>query len=149
MPGMRLNKDVLSGLLFIGFGLGFLYLAQGYAVGTARRMGPAYFPILLSSLLVMIGLGVALRGLVTGAERPGNIAWRGLILVLLASVMFGALLRTAGLAPAVIVLVMVGAAASREFRWVPSLLLATALAIFCAAVFVRLLGLPLPILPWS
>jgi hypothetical protein len=146
MAAKLLNKDVLSGLLFIGFGAAFLVVARAYDFGTARRMGPAFFPIILSSLLMLIGLSVALRGLLTGGPRASNFAWRGLVLVLGASVLYAMLVQTAGLAPATIVLVLIGAYGSREFRWRPTLLLAVALAIFCSLVFTRLLGLPVPVI---
>ena len=35
-----LTKDFLSGLMFIAFGLGALYMGQHLAVGTPVRMGP-------------------------------------------------------------------------------------------------------------
>ena len=38
-------KDILSGLIFVGFGAAFGYAATGYPLGTAFRMGPGYFPL--------------------------------------------------------------------------------------------------------
>ena len=146
MGATRLNKDVLSGLLFIGFGTAFLWVAQDYAFGSARRMGPAFFPIILSGLLIVIGLGVALRGLLAGSSRASGFAWRGLGCVLGACVGFAVLVHTAGLALATIILVIAGAYGSREFRWQPTLLLAAALATFCSIVFIHLLGLPIPVI---
>ena len=41
-------KDILSGLIFVGFGAAFGYAASGYPLGTAFRMGPGYFPLVLA-----------------------------------------------------------------------------------------------------
>jgi hypothetical protein len=44
-------KDFWSGVMFTTFGLGFAVIAQNYDMGTAARMGPAYFPTVLGGLL--------------------------------------------------------------------------------------------------
>ena len=47
-------KDFWSGLMFIVTGLFFLIWAViHYNMGTAVRMGPAYFPVLLGGLLAV------------------------------------------------------------------------------------------------
>jgi len=40
-------KDFWAGLMFIGFGLFFMIGADNYELGSAARMGPAYFPTML------------------------------------------------------------------------------------------------------
>ena len=55
---MKINngKDFWAGLMFMGFGLGFLGVAMSsYAMGTAVRMGPAYFPTVLGGMLAVLG----------------------------------------------------------------------------------------------
>jgi hypothetical protein len=54
-------KDIVSGLIFIGFGAAFGYAASGYQLGTAFRMGPGYFPLVLAGFLAV--LGATIRGL--------------------------------------------------------------------------------------
>jgi len=70
-------KDFWAGLMFIGFGLFFVVVAlgtpefvdklwgekliPGYQMGTAVRMGPAYFPVFLGALLAILGLIVFAR----------------------------------------------------------------------------------------
>ena len=44
-------KDILSGLIFVGLGAAFGYAAIGYPIGTAFRMGPGYFPLVLAGAL--------------------------------------------------------------------------------------------------
>ena len=69
---MRLRnvRDLLAGCLFLAFGLAFLYFAQDYQLGSARRMGPAYFPVVLS--LILIGIGLATVGRALRRCRPAD-----------------------------------------------------------------------------
>jgi hypothetical protein len=68
------------------------------------------------------------------------------LVVVGATALFGLLLRPLGLAGALLVLVVLSAYASTRFRWPVALALAGALALGSSLVFVRLLGLPIPIL---
>jgi hypothetical protein len=73
----------------------------------------------------------------------------GLATVTVATVGFGLLARGAGLVVALPVLVVGSAAASARFRWGPALALAAGLTLFCALVFLKGLGVPLPLVgPW-
>ena len=50
-------KDFWAGLMFMVFGLFFLgWGATHYQMGTAVRMGPAYFPVVLGGLQAVLGL---------------------------------------------------------------------------------------------
>ena len=68
---------------------------------------------------------------------------------LLGIVLFGVALQSLGLIAAVAVLVLVGAYAARDVRPLENLALAAVMIAFSVAVFVWLLGLPLPLWPTS
>ena len=56
MPSfIRDPKDFWSGVIFVIFGLAAVIIGRDYSMGTAGRMGPAYFPTILGGLLVLIG----------------------------------------------------------------------------------------------
>ncbi len=56
------EKDFWAGLMFMGFGLAAVIIASlNYQMGTAVRMGPAYFPTVLGGLLAILGFIVFLR----------------------------------------------------------------------------------------
>ena len=63
--------------------------------------------------------------------------------------LFGIALQWLGLIAAVAMLVLVGAYAARDVRPLENLAHAAALIVFSVAVFVWLLGLPLPLWPTS
>jgi hypothetical protein len=55
-------KDFWAGLMFIAFGGFFmLWALTHYQMGTAVRMGPAYFPAVLGGLLVFLGMLVLIE----------------------------------------------------------------------------------------
>lgn len=134
--------------MFTTLGVAAVVVARNYPMGTATRMGPAYFPTIVGAVLAVIGLIALVRSFLQPGEPIKGFAVRPLVLVLGATVLFAMLVRSAGLVVAVIVLVMVSAFASAMFRWVPSLALAIGLAIFSVVVFVKALGLPIPALGW-
>ena len=148
MP-IRNPKDFWSGILFLGIGSTAILLAQKYPLGTALKMGPGYFPTALGGLLALVGLIAIARSFIRPGTALEPFHWRLVLMVTGATVLFGVLLRGAGLAVAVLVLVLVTAAASVYFRWRTALILAAGLAVFTALLFVKALGLPIPLFgPW-
>jgi hypothetical protein len=145
----RNAKDLLAGCMFVIFGSAFLYFAQDYPLGSARRMGPAYFPVVLSLILIGIGIVTVARSFVVAGPAVRDVAAKALALVTAAIVLFGLLVQGAGLGVAVAALVLVAAMASRSFRPLPTLVLAAALAVVCVLVFIAGLGLPFRAIgPW-
>jgi len=146
---VRNPKELWVGLIYITFGAVAIYLCQDLDMGRAGKMGPAYFPTILSYLLIVIGVISLVRSFVRQGTRAGAFAFRGLILVSLAIVLFGVVVRGAGLAIALPLLVIVSAYASAKFRWKSTIAMAVGITVFCIAVFQQALGIPLPILgPW-
>jgi len=64
-----LSKDLLSGLMFIAFGMAALYFGQRLALGTPVRMGPGYVPRMLSFILLSLGSIIVLATLYRTADR--------------------------------------------------------------------------------
>jgi hypothetical protein len=145
MPSpIRNPKDFWTGVIYLVFGLGAVVIGRDYSMGTATKMGPAYFPTVLGYMLAVIGLIAVVRAFMQPGTPIGRFAVKNLVIVLGAMVLFGVLVRGAGLPVALIVLVMLSAWASTMFRWGPSLALAVGLAVFSVVVFVWGLGLPIP-----
>ena len=131
-------------------GLAAIIIGRDYPMGTAGRMGPAYFPTVLGGLLTLIGLAAAVRSFFREADEPiGKFAIKETILILSGVILFAFLIRGAGMVVSVIAIVLVSAFASTKFNWKGGIALAVGLAIFSILVFVKLLGLPIPIFgPW-
>lgn len=146
---IRNQKDFWAGMMFIAFGAGFAGYGTRYALGTAERMGPGYFPTVLGILLAVIGLVVAVGG-VAGKGEPERIkkfAWSTLLLIIGPIVLFGLLLDTLGLVACLFMLVVVSSYASHEFGWKAALGNAAVLIGLSLLVFVYLLKLQFPLWP--
>lgn len=150
MPSfIRHPKDFWTGIIFLFIGLAAIVIGRDYPMGSAGRMGPAYFPTVLGGLLALIGLIGVIRSFLHDGEAVGKFYIKEIVLILAAVLLFGFLVRGAGLVPAALVLILMSAYASPKFTWGASILLAVGLAVFAVLVFVKLLGLPMPILgPW-
>jgi hypothetical protein len=142
---VRNPKDFWAGVIYMTIGLSAIVIARNYGIGATLKMGPGYFPTVLGGLLALIGAASLVRSFLRPGEPTGTWALKGLALVTVATVLCGLLVRTAGLAVALPVLVIVSAYGSVKFRWGPALLSAVALTICSILMFVTGLGVPLPI----
>jgi hypothetical protein len=143
---IRSGKDFWTGFIYIAFGSAAIILSRDYGMGTAMKMGPAYFPTILSGLLIAIGSISLVRSLLKPGSPVGAFGIKGLVLIIVSIVLFGVLVRTAGLIIALPVLVILSSYASSRFRWHYSLALAAGMTVFCILVFQKGLGVPLQIL---
>ena len=142
-------KDFGAGLIFIAIGVVFGLGSIGLEIGTALRMGPGYFPLVLAGLLVALGLAIVARSF--GHEATGQVVvpWRGLVLTLAVPIVFGLTVRGLGLVPALALAVLISAFASRRMSVPLALALSLGLTLFCILVFSFGLGLPLRLFgPW-
>ena len=146
---IRNPKDVMSGLLFIALAALFAWQALDLPMGTAVRMGPGYFPMVLAGLMGLLGLIVLINGLRFPGEMPSGVAWRALAVLTLAVAFFGFAVRPLGFLPALAISVFVSALASTKFRLLTALANTAVMTLFAWVVFIKGLGLPLPLLgPW-
>lgn len=151
MSVMERPRDVVGGLLMAGIGAGFLLFGRELAMGTSFRMGPGYFPTIRSVLMIALGLAMAAIAWRKPAEGLANerLPWRGVALVVMPVILFGFSLRGLGLLPILVLVVLASAWASRHATLRASVPLALAIAAFCSFLFIKGLGLPLPLLgPW-
>ncbi|QEL27376.1 tripartite tricarboxylate transporter TctB family protein (plasmid) [Bosea sp. F3-2] len=144
---LRSPKDFGAGLLYVGLGLAALWFGRDYSVGSAGRMGPGYFPLVLGSLMVLIGIASLVRSFLVAGSPIGAVAWKALVLIVGATSLFGWLLPRAGTIVALMALILVSGTASRHFRldW-RNLAIALAMTLACVLVFIKGLGVPMPIL---
>jgi hypothetical protein len=144
---IKAPRDFWAGLMFIGFGLGFMIVAGNYAMGTAVRMGPAYFPTVLGGLLALIGIAIFIESFISTGPKVPTIVLRPMTLILLGVCLFGILLKPLGLIVSTALLIGIGALGGHEFKLKEVVILYAVLVVFSVAVFVRGLGLPIPVCP--
>ena len=155
---IKSQKDFYSGLMFAGVGAAFAMGATNYSIGSAARMGPGYFPLVLGVLLTVLGTAIAFKATVVETEDGdpvGRWGWRPLFFVLMANFVFGVLLAglptlgvpAMGLVVAIYGLTFIAALGSTEFRAKEVFVLATVLAAGSYAAFVWALKLQFPVWP--
>jgi Tripartite tricarboxylate transporter TctB family len=144
---IRAPKDFWSGVMFCGFAVVAILAARGYSPGTAGKMGPGYFPLLLGGLLAALGGILIARSVVLSGEPVPRLQLLPLAIIAAAVCLFGVLIEPLGLVVSLAVLTLVSAWAGAQFRLMETLALAAALIVFSVGVFVYALGLPLNIWP--
>lgn len=150
MPGFVKNqKDFICGLLLIGVAAVFAFGVLELPIGAASRMGPGYFPMVLSGLLALLGAGITLNGILIEGEPIRNFAWRGLINIVLPVVFFGATLKGLGFVASLGLTVFFTTIASSRFKLWVALLNTAVLVFFGWLIFIWGLKLPIQLLgPW-
>ena len=132
-----------------------LYCFIGVAVGTLIGVLPGIGPVATIAMLLPITFNlnpvaalIMLAGsfAIEGPKVPA-FAMRPLILISVACVLYGYLMKPLGLVGATAALVYVSAAGGHEFRWREVTILYVILMIFSWAVFVKGLTLPFPMWP--
>lgn len=140
-------RDIIGGGVLIAFGALSALMSAGYGVGTVRSMGPGFFPLALSVLLLVLGLGILIPGFVRSGTRI-DIQWRNVIVVTVAILFFGTTLTTLGALPTVfLTILIVSTVSTMTLRQTAITGVVMAAAIWL--VFVLGLGMTIPLTPWS
>ena len=144
---IRAPKDFWAGVMFGGFAVVALLAARGYAFGSAGKMGPGYFPLLLGGVLGLLSAILIGRSVVIEGEPLPRFHVLPLAVIAVAVCLFGFFIEPFGLIVALAVLTVLSASAGSQFRLPEVLALTVALIVFSVGVFVYALGLPIPIWP--
>ena len=149
---MRLKpdaQDIFAGLLFIAFAGVMLWLNTAHPIGTARRMGPGYMPMLAFWILGGLGVAILAGGLFSGPDPIGRFAWRDLGLILAAMVVFGLLVERLGFVVSISLCVVVASLAEKRVRPLRIAGLVAFLLALCWVLFIWYLDIRIPVFPWS
>jgi hypothetical protein len=155
---IKSQKDFFSGLMFMTVGVSFAWGASSYTIGTGARMGPGYFPLALGVLLTILGAIITFKALVVetvDGHRIGAFAWKPLIFIILANLVFGAMigglpsihLPPLGLVAGIYALTFIASLAGDRFNLKEAIVLSTILAVLSYFAFIKLLNLQFPVWP--
>ncbi len=155
---IKSQKDFYSGLMFMGVGVAFAWGATTYNVGSGARMGPGYFPLMLGIMMAILGAAITFMALVVETEGGGKIgkwAWKPLLFVILANLVFGVFLGglpafklpAMGMIVAIYALTFIASIAEPGWKVKNTFILATVLALGSYVAFVLVLKLQFPVWP--
>lgn len=141
-------RDLIGGGLIVLAGAGAMYHSlTAFELGTLARMGPGYFPALVSGLLILCGLTIGIPALLRAGPMP-VIEFRPLFWISLSTLAFALILMPFGLIPAIIVQTVLAGISDRKLSWKGSLILAATVAIGATLIFKVGLGLIVPTFAW-
>ncbi|MCU5775679.1 tripartite tricarboxylate transporter TctB family protein [Erwiniaceae bacterium BAC15a-03b] len=145
----RNKPDLAASLLYIVIGAAFALIALlHYPLGNRSHMGPGFFPFWLGVLLAAMGLLMLVRS----ALKPVTVAFErwngsGLAWIIAAIALFIVTLPYLGLFIAVLLLITVSSRAEKTHSIRAALLLGVVASLFSMLIFVKGLGLLLPLWP--
>ncbi|MNC89410.1 Tripartite tricarboxylate transporter TctB family protein [compost metagenome] len=96
--------------------------------------------------MAAFGVAVLLMGVKNNEKMKGTWSIRALIILPIATAIFGFMMDEAGFIPALAVLIPVAASAGKEFKWKEVLALTIALLLLSLGIFIWGLGLPYPLI---
>ncbi len=139
-------QDFGAAVVFMAIGLAGAYFGSELRFGGAGNMGPGFFPVILSWIIVAIGVIVGVKAVTI--EGPGiePVQLRPIAIIISAILIFGYLIDKVGLAITAALLTVLAAFARswREVSLLETILLAAGLALFSVALFVYALTQPFP-----
>jgi hypothetical protein len=144
MLRIKSPQDVGAAVVFMAIGLAGVYLGSDLTFGSAARMGPGYFPIILSWIIFAIGLVVGFKGLTIRGPAIEPVQLRPILVIIAAILAFGYLVEKVGLAITAALLTVLAGYARRDVSLWETLLLAVGLALFSVGLFVYGLSQPFP-----
>ncbi len=145
------EKNFWAGVLFVLIGAIAVIAAQENDLGSLSHMGPAYFPTILGTGLVILGLVIAVKALfikpAEGSSRIEPVHWSVLLFVLGGVACFAFALLSLGLMIALALMIAVSSLASPMARRKEVGVLIVVLCAVCWGVFVYGLGFQVPVWP--
>ena len=144
MLRVKSPQDLGSAIVIILIGAAGVYFGSELTMGTAGRMGPGYFPRLLSWLIIAVGLFIGLKSLVVDGPPIQPPQLRPILFCLAAIILFGYMMKYVGLFLTGITMILVAAHARRNVKLIETLIFGVAMTLGTILIFVYGLGQPLP-----
>ena len=137
------DRNLARGLFLVALSLAFGLTALRYPIGDFARAGAGLFPVVVSSMLLLIGLATVIRSrFVQKAHldfEPKNIA-----IILGSLCAFAVVTLLVNMIAAIVTMVFIATLAGTNYSWKRNVKVAIGLCLM-AFVFARLLGMNLPL----
>jgi hypothetical protein len=152
MLRLKSSSDLGAGILLVVIPLAFLIAGWNLEHGNLVAMGPGHFPRYVAGLalligLVLIGKSIVVASIVVANTALPKIAFRPLACVLASVAFFGFTIDVLGLPLTTIFTIILASLAAPGLKWHRIAMLAVCMSVFVSLVFVKGLGLPIPLWP--
>lgn len=147
MLRVKSPQDLGAGLLFVFIGCVGIYFGKDLTYGSSRAMGPGYFPIWLSTIIMGMGFICLVKCVLLNGPPIDKIPLRPILCVFAGVLAFGYLVETIKLEPALILMTIIATQGRKDTNQKQMLILALCMAFASVLIFVVLLGQAMP--TWS
>ena len=137
------NRNLLKGLFLIALALGFGLQSLRYSIGSFARAGPGLFPLMISSMLLLLGIAAVVQSL-RDERHPTNFNFRNIAIIIASLCGFALISQYVNMMLGIAFLVFVSSLAAPRYSLVRNVKIAAGL-IVVAFAFQKLLGLQLPL----
>ena len=147
---IKSQRDFWAGMMFLITGISFAWGSTFYSFGTGARPGAGYFPFGLGVLLALLGALEVFKALAIeseGGDPIGHIAWKPLVIIIAAVVVFGLALPRLGMIITLPLLIVIASLAGDEFRWKEVIVNSVILTVGSWVIFIYGLKLIIPMWP--
>lgn len=142
------RPDLLASAIFIGLGGLVRWSTSDLPAGSAAMMGPGFMPLMIASLLIILGLVVGVMGAFKHVEALDAVKLRPLLILLASVGGFAFAAEIAGFVIAAAGLIIFGSMADKEWRVREVLISSTVLTLFGLLVFIYGLDVQMPVGPF-
>jgi len=144
---VRGPQDYYGGLALVVLGT-FAIVASSELPGQRSfAFGPGTAPRMFAGVLVLLGVAIAVVGVITAGPMIEKYKLRGPMYVIGGILLFAVTIRPMGLVPSTYAAFILSIMGSREMKWVESVIAAAVMTGFCVLLFVYLLNLPFQLWP--
>ena len=146
------NEWIPPGLFFIAVGTAALIISRDYPLGNLTRMGPGFFPRMLSFAMIGLGVLIVLKGVaglaaVRALDFPRRRFDRSIVLIPAAMAVFGLAIEPLGLVAALTLSIAVAGVAHRQASLKEVAASIVFLTTLSFVIFIWILKLPLRVWP--
>ncbi|MBS0531553.1 MAG: tripartite tricarboxylate transporter TctB family protein [Proteobacteria bacterium] len=148
LPGwIRGPQDFFGGLALVVIATFALWASRDLQGIHGFTFGAGTAPRLFAGLLLILGVAIAVAGVVSDGSRMSGFSWRGPLFVSLSLVSFAVTIRPLGLIISAFLSFMIAALGTPETRWLETTVVGLVLTAGCSLLFPYALGLPFELLP--
>jgi putative tricarboxylic transport membrane protein len=144
---IRCPQDFVGGIVLMAVAAFALWASSDLQGMRGFSFGAGTAPRMFGVLLLLLGLGIAVMGLIFEGPQVAKYHWRGPFFVSLSILCFAVSIRPLGLVVSAFVSFLVAGMGTPETRWKETIIVGICLTIGCSLLFPYALGLPLQLFP--
>jgi hypothetical protein len=144
---MKAPQDYFGGIVLMALALFALWASSDLQGMRGFSFGAGTAPRMFGVLMLLLGVAIAVMGLLAEGPALATYAWRGPLFVSLSIVSFAITIRPLGLVISAFATFMISALGTHETKWKETVIVGIALTAFCSFLFPYGLGLPMQLWP--